>query len=102
MQQVCRRVIGPCRRAPFSVDAQTNLLARLQGTIAAFEVLPPQRSEPEGYLNPIGRQLQRRLLAEGVFLRPLGQVVYLLPPLCISDAELRQCYGALATALREL
>jgi adenosylmethionine-8-amino-7-oxononanoate aminotransferase len=81
----------PCVRRP-----------RLQGTIAAFEVVPPQRSELEGYLNPIGRQLQRRLLAEGVFLRPLGQVVYILPPLCISDAELRQCYGALATALREL
>jgi adenosylmethionine-8-amino-7-oxononanoate aminotransferase len=75
---------------------------RLRGTIAAFEVVPPDRSEPEGYLNPIGRRLQRRLLAEGVFLRPLGNVVYLLPPLCVRDAELRQCYGALATALREL
>jgi adenosylmethionine-8-amino-7-oxononanoate aminotransferase len=75
---------------------------RLQGSIAAFEVVPPDDSAPEGYLHPIGRQLQRRLLAEGVFLRPLGQVVYLLPPLCVSDAELRQCYGALAIALREL
>ncbi|MFN9644900.1 MAG: adenosylmethionine--8-amino-7-oxononanoate transaminase [Cyanobacteriota bacterium] len=75
---------------------------RLRGTIAAFDVVPPDGAEPEGYLNPIGRRLHRRLLAEGVFLRPLGQVVYLLPPLCVSDAELRQCYGALATALREL
>ena len=75
---------------------------RLQGTIAAFEVEPPRNPAPAGYLNPIGRQLQRRLLAEGVFLRPLGQVVYLLPPLCISDAQLRQCYAALTTALREL
>jgi len=75
---------------------------RLQGTIAAFDLIPPQRAAPEGYLNPIGRQLQRRLLREGVFLRPLGNVVYLLPPLCISDAELEQCYEALATALGEL
>lgn len=75
---------------------------RLQGTIAAFEVVHPHSPAAAGYLNPIGRRLQRRLLAEGVFLRPLGDVVYLLPPLCISDAELRQCYGALATALREL
>jgi len=75
---------------------------RLLGTIAAFEVIPPRSPAPEGYLNPIGRQLQRRLLVEGVFLRPLGQVVYLLPPLCISDAQLRQCYAALTTALREL
>jgi adenosylmethionine-8-amino-7-oxononanoate aminotransferase len=75
---------------------------RLQGTIAAFDLIPPQRAEPEGYLNPIGRQLQRRLLREGVFLRPLGNVVYLLPPLCISDAELRRCYAALDIALRDL
>ncbi|MEB3259564.1 MAG: aminotransferase class III-fold pyridoxal phosphate-dependent enzyme, partial [Cyanobacteriota bacterium] len=75
---------------------------RLQGTIAAFDLLPPQRAEPEGYLNPIGRQLQRRLLAEGVFLRPLGSAVYLLPPLCISDAELERCYSALAVALADL
>jgi adenosylmethionine-8-amino-7-oxononanoate aminotransferase len=75
---------------------------RLLGTIAAFDLIPPHRGEPEGYLHPIGRELQRRLLAEGVFLRPLGQVVYLLPPLCISEAELRHCYGALAVALREM
>jgi adenosylmethionine-8-amino-7-oxononanoate aminotransferase len=57
---------------------------------------------PEGYLHPIGRQLQRRVLAEGVFLRPLGQVVYLLPPLCISENELERCYSALETALGTL
>jgi len=81
----------PCVRRP-----------RLLGTIAAFDVVPPHSAVPAGYLNPIGRRLQRRLLAEGVFLRPLGDVVYLLPPLCISDAELRQCYAALAAALREV
>ncbi|MGA1304909.1 MAG: adenosylmethionine--8-amino-7-oxononanoate transaminase, partial [Cyanobium sp.] len=64
---------------------------RLLGTMAAFDLVAPG---PEGYLHPIGRQLQRRVRTEGVFLRPLGQVVYLLPPLCISDAELQRCYGA--------
>jgi adenosylmethionine-8-amino-7-oxononanoate aminotransferase len=72
---------------------------RLLGTMAAFDLVAPG---PEGYLHPIGRQLQRRVRTEGVFLRPLGQVVYLLPPLCISDAELQRCYGALTIALRTL
>jgi len=72
---------------------------RLLGTIAAFDLVSPNVEGPEGYLHPIGRQLQRRVLAEGVFLRPLGQVVYLLPPLCISDNELERCYTALETAL---
>jgi adenosylmethionine-8-amino-7-oxononanoate aminotransferase len=36
---------------------------------------------------------------QGVFLRPLGNVVYLLPPLCLSEAQLAHCWRAIATAL---
>jgi adenosylmethionine-8-amino-7-oxononanoate aminotransferase len=75
---------------------------RLLGTMAAFDLVSPNMAGPEGYLHPIGRQLQRRVLAEGVFLRPLGQVIYLLPPLCISDAELQRCYDTLARAMGAL
>jgi adenosylmethionine-8-amino-7-oxononanoate aminotransferase len=75
---------------------------RLLGTIAAFDLVSPQWQAPEGYLHPIGRHLQRRLFADGVFLRPLGQVVYLLPPLRITGGELERCYGALGKALKEL
>ena len=39
---------------------------------------------------------------EGVFLRPLGQVIYLLPPLCIDDEQLERCYGAIGMALDAL
>jgi adenosylmethionine-8-amino-7-oxononanoate aminotransferase len=34
-----------------------------------------------------------------VYLRPLGNVVYLLPPLGISNTQLEQCYGALRAAI---
>ena len=71
---------------------------RLLGGIAAFDLAV---SEP-GYLNPTGQRLKRLLLDQGVFLRPLGDVVYLMPPLCLSDAELDHCYGALGTALDAL
>ncbi|MFZ0406498.1 MAG: adenosylmethionine--8-amino-7-oxononanoate transaminase [Cyanobium sp.] len=68
---------------------------RLLGSIAAFDLAV----ENPGYLNPVGRQLQRQLLEQGVFLRPLGSVVYLLPPLCIDDDQLAHCYAAIAAAL---
>ena len=42
------------------------------------------------------------MLAEGVFLRPLGAVVYLLPPLCLTDDQLERCYAAIHRALGEL
>ena len=68
---------------------------RCRGTIAAFDLVV----DHPGYLNAVGRALQRHCLKEGVYLRPLGNVVYLLPPLCLSDAQLDQCYEAIDSAL---
>ena len=68
---------------------------RCQGTIAAFDLVVDQ----PGYLNAVGRKLQRQCLAMGVYLRPLGNVVYLLPPLCLSDIQLDRCYDAITTCL---
>jgi adenosylmethionine-8-amino-7-oxononanoate aminotransferase len=71
---------------------------RCLGTMAAFEL----EAGATSYLNPVGRQIQRLCLEQGVFLRPLGNVVYLLPPLRISDSQLERCYAALGTALQQL
>ena len=71
---------------------------RSQGTMAAFDLAIGEAS----YLNPVGKQLQRLCLNQGVYLRPLGDVVYLLPPLCINDHQLEECYGAINTALEAL
>jgi adenosylmethionine---8-amino-7-oxononanoate aminotransferase len=71
---------------------------RLCGTIAAFEL---KVADP-GYLNRTGRVLQRHALERGVFIRPLGQVVYLLPPLCISDSQLAHCYAVIQAGLAAL
>ncbi|MCP9808820.1 adenosylmethionine--8-amino-7-oxononanoate transaminase [Cyanobium sp. HWJ4-Hawea] len=71
---------------------------RCLGTMAAFEL----ESGANSYLNPVGRLIQRLCLEKGVFLRPLGNVVYLLPPLGISDSQLQQCYGALEWAISQL
>ena len=68
---------------------------RLCGSIAAFDLAVAH----PGYLHPAGRALQRRMGEQGVFLRPLGNVVYLLPPLCLSEAQLAHCWRAIATAL---
>jgi len=71
---------------------------RCLGTMAAFEV----EAGAASYLNPVGRQIQRLCLEQGVFLRPLGHVVYLLPPLGISETQLQRCYEALEAALGQL
>ena len=71
---------------------------RCLGTLAAFDV----EAGAASYLNPVGKQIQRLCLQQGVYLRPLGNVVYLLPPLGISEQQLEHCYGALGRALDQL
>lgn len=71
---------------------------RCLGTVAAFDLAVGEAS----YLNPAGKQLQRLCLEHGVYLRPLGDVAYLLPPLCINDNQLQRCYDALHTCLDQL
>ena len=69
---------------------------RVTGTIAAFNL---DVDGPAGYLNAAGKTLKAVAMEKGVFIRPLGSVVYLLPPLCISDSQLEQCYSAIEKGL---
>jgi adenosylmethionine-8-amino-7-oxononanoate aminotransferase len=71
---------------------------RCVGTMAAFDVDAGAAS----YLNPVGKRIQRHCLEQGVYLRPLGHVVYLLPPLGINVPQLERCYRVLHSALDAL
>lgn len=61
---------------------------RCRGTLFAFELVQGK----DEYLNHIGREITAYALSKGVYLRPLGNTVYLMPPYCISSAELNQVY----------
>jgi len=43
--------------------------------------------------------LRRRFVAEGVWLRPFGRIVYLAPAFTIAEDELAQLTGAIARVL---
>jgi adenosylmethionine-8-amino-7-oxononanoate aminotransferase len=70
--------------------------ARVIGTVAAFDV---DANGGGSYFAAIGRDLARFALQRGVLLRPLGNVVYVLPPYCVSDADLDRVYGTIAEFL---
>lgn len=57
------------------------------GTVAVIEMVAEA-----GYLSEIGRELSAFALEQGVLLRPLGNIVYCLPPYCITDDELARVY----------
>ncbi len=45
-------------------------------------------------------QLYRHFMELGVFLRPLGETVYILPPYCITENQLLQVYDSIEEVLK--
>ena len=62
---------------------------RICGTMVAFDL---EVGKENGYLNSIGKKVKALSIEKGLFIRPLGNTVYLLPPLCISDYQLEKSY----------
>ncbi len=65
--------------------------ARALGTILAFELDTGNKN----YLNNIGREITKQALAKGVYLRPLGNTVYIMPPYCITESQLQKLYSVI-------
>jgi adenosylmethionine-8-amino-7-oxononanoate aminotransferase len=68
------------------------------GTIAAIEL----RAEDAGYLSAMRPKLYQFFLDRGVLLRPLGNVVYVLPPYVISAEELHRVFDVIREAIETL
>jgi adenosylmethionine---8-amino-7-oxononanoate aminotransferase len=60
--------------------------ARSLGTVLAFEL----NTGEDEYINAIGPAITREALHAGIYLRPLGNTVYLMPPYCITEKEMDQ------------
>lgn len=79
------------RLARFSGDPRFTNLRRL-GTITALDLDVPD----PGYLAGIGPQLAAYFLERGILLRPLGNTIYVMPPYCVTAADLDLVYDAIA------
>ena len=64
------------------------------GTVAAVDLA----GDDAGYTSAIAPQLKRRFLERGLLIRPLGPVIYLLPPYCVTDEQLERGYRAIGEA----
>jgi adenosylmethionine-8-amino-7-oxononanoate aminotransferase len=65
------------------------------GTMAAIEL----RADDAGYFSRLKPMLYDFYLQRGVLLRPLGNVVYVLPPYCITAGELNRVHDVIADSL---
>jgi len=77
--------LAPCRGLPGVAEV------RVLGGIGVVEMGRPA---------PM-REIQRRLVEAGVWVRPFGRLVYLMPPYVISDAELTRLCAAVIGVVGE-
>lgn len=68
------------------------LNVRQLGTIIAFEIKTEERTH---YLNSLSEYISDFFLARKIILRPLGNIVYILPPYCITNNELLLIYNSI-------
>ena len=72
---------------------------RVLGVIFALEV---KVSEKQDYYSNLRNQFYNFFIDKGVILRPVGNVIYILPPYIISDKSLQQIYNTIEQALNEI
>jgi len=68
---------------------------RVIGGVAAVEL----KSDKPGYLDGIGPRLAAAFLERSLLLRPLGNVVYFMPPFCITESETAWALEQIAAVL---
>lgn len=71
---------------------------RVTGTIAAFDVV----ASDAGYTSVVGAKLKAYFHERGLLLRPLGNVLYLLPPYCVTEAELAHAYQVIWEGMQSI
>lgn len=81
------------KKSPFAKNI------RQIGTILAFELVT---NEGTSYFNPIRNQAYQYFMEKGVLLRPLGNVIYIMPPYCITKDELTKVYEVISEFLNSL
>jgi len=96
IQVICNSHVGFANRI-----RQHDFVAavRQQGTILAIELKTP---EDTSYFNSVKKEAYRFYLENGVLLRPLGNIIYIMPPYCITTAELEKVYSVIEQSLTYL
>jgi adenosylmethionine---8-amino-7-oxononanoate aminotransferase len=78
---------------PFRTDTRFKDVRRT-GTITALEL----DVRDSGYFAGIGPRLLAFFASKGLLLRPLGNTIYVMPPYCITQADLDSIYAVIAEA----
>ena len=105
---LARNRLIACKMAALAASLQAHPAVReirQTGMIVAIELHPEAGNHEDGHAVEIagrrGPRMYRKALDAGVLLRPLGDVLYWMPPYCIDDMQLELMAQATAAALDE-
>ncbi len=88
--------LEPLRTLPVIGDA------RVIGGVGILELVPDTLSKSAGgYLDDIGPRLTAAFLKRGLLLRPLGNILYFMPPYVITESETKWAIQQIANVLRD-
>lgn len=79
--------------------AKTIKEARQLGTILAIEL---DDAGSGGYLSNLRDRAWDFFISRRIILRPLGNIIYILPPYCIRQDELNEVYTAIESFVQEI
>jgi adenosylmethionine-8-amino-7-oxononanoate aminotransferase len=99
-EHVLERATAKAQRLRSGFEALSGLRAvrdvRSLGMVAALDL---DLGGGAGYLKTTGRLVAEQARQRGVYLRPLGNVIYLAPPLNIEDADLEHLVEVVGAAV---
>ncbi len=97
-EDVLGRIASLSRRTAVHMDRLSLHPAlengRQSGTIAALDL----KTGNAGYLSDAAPALRAFFLEQGLLLRPLGNILYVMPPYCTTDEQLDRLFAAIAEA----
>jgi adenosylmethionine-8-amino-7-oxononanoate aminotransferase len=89
--------LDPLRALPVVGDV------RIIGAVGIVELVADKTTGGAGgYLDQIGPKLTGEFLSRGLLLRPLGNVLYFMPPYIITETETSWAFEQIASVLGEL
>jgi adenosylmethionine-8-amino-7-oxononanoate aminotransferase len=71
-------------------------ITRVLGVIFALEI---KTETQESYYGTMRNKLYNFFIERGIILRPVGNIVYILPPYIISDEQLEKVYSIVIDAV---
>lgn len=94
------RIVSQHRAFALQIEVHPRIkVVRQTGTILAMEW---ETGSSTSYFSNLRDRLYSYFLSEGIILRPLGNVLYVLPPYCITTKQLEYVYNRILQALEIL